>query len=557
MNCLQGGSWGIDSASKGDPVERIARFFPILLIAAAVLAYSNSFSNPFILDDYGIIIRNPNIAAPVDFTPYARMVADLSFRWNYAVSGTRHADYHLVNLFIHACAGLFVFGFLRRVFMSPRLAPSLGSAASVLAFLSALLWLVHPVQTGSVTYICQRYESLMGLFSMAAMYCFVRSLEGGKPTGWSISALFCCVLAIGTKEVAVVLPVLMLLCDYFFFARSCRELLRERWSRYLALFLSWGVLLVLVIGTQATQLAAGSSLSAQISSSSHIYLFTQAKVVVKYLIISVWPVGLCFDYGWQTVSGIREVLPQACFLGALGILTLVSVRKRWAAGYAGVWFFLILAPSSSILPLADVIFEHRMYLPVLAPVVLLVVGLYAVSRGAYGTRFCSLAVLPVAVLLAMATYSRNADYSSELRMWKDVVSRQPGNLRGWQNYAVALSESGRIDEAIGQYKGIISMIPLEVRKEIEAGRRMTYGSLRTGSYEYHYLRVYANLGLLTSLSGNGAEQALKYYVMALRVAPLMPDVRNKALYILKEKGVPEDKRDGELDRMISAPQAPE
>jgi len=153
-----------------------------VIAAGAIAVYSRTFSVPFLFDDGPAIVDNRTIRhlstafwpAP-DTTAGGRPILNLSLAINYAISGTAVWSYHALNLAIHVLAGLTLFGIVRRT-----LAPRAGSAASLTAFSAALLWTLHPLQTESVTYIVQRAESLMGLFYLLTLYCFIR---GAEPDG--------------------------------------------------------------------------------------------------------------------------------------------------------------------------------------------------------------------------------------------------------------------------------------------------------------------------------------------------------------------------------------
>ena len=129
-------------------------------------------------------------------------------------------SYHVFNLAIHLSAGLVLFGLLRRV---------LGT--SVASYLTALLWLVHPLQTESVMYVTQRTELMAGLFLMLTLYCFVRSVGSPVVRRWELAAVSACVLGVGCKEVVAVAPVLVLVYDRLFIARSHREAWRQQIGR--------------------------------------------------------------------------------------------------------------------------------------------------------------------------------------------------------------------------------------------------------------------------------------------------------------------------------------
>jgi len=216
------------------------------LTVAALAAYWPSFAGVFVYDDEPAILRNPTIRQlwplsgalqpPADATVSGRPVANLSFAVNYALSGTRVWSYHAANFLIHLCAGLTLFGIVRRTRVPGRQeAPAVtheddrrpagdgGGVAghpTLLALVIALLWTLHPLQTESVTYVVQRVESLMALFFLLTFYCFIRSLASPHPLRWRGLAVVLCLLGMGTKEVMATAPVLLLLYDRTFVGGS-------------------------------------------------------------------------------------------------------------------------------------------------------------------------------------------------------------------------------------------------------------------------------------------------------------------------------------------------
>jgi len=209
-----------------------------IVIAAGVAAYGQTFTGSFLFDDEPTILCNPTIrhwatalAPPVNATSAGRPVVNLSLAINYALSGNEPWSYHVFNLIIHVLAGLTLFGILRQLLSPSKIANGLS-----IAFFSALLWVLHPIQTESVTYIVQRAESLMGLFYLQTLYWHVRSQEATRsrqssktraPFFATISVV-CCALGMATKEVMVSAPLMVLLTNRFCFAGSFIEAWRRR-----------------------------------------------------------------------------------------------------------------------------------------------------------------------------------------------------------------------------------------------------------------------------------------------------------------------------------------
>ena len=213
---------------------------PLVVVAAGLLAYHNSFTGPFIFDDLPSIPENPTIRhlwpiwQPLSppqtggITVEGRPVINLSLAINYALGGYDVRGYHVLNLTIHILAGLTLFGVVRRTLLQPRLRERFGGVANELALAVAVLWTVHPLQTESVTYIVQRAESLMGLFYLLTLYCFIRSVESPRPRVWCGLCLTACAVGMASKEVMASAPLLVMLYDRAFISGSFREAWRRR-----------------------------------------------------------------------------------------------------------------------------------------------------------------------------------------------------------------------------------------------------------------------------------------------------------------------------------------
>jgi tetratricopeptide (TPR) repeat protein len=450
-----------------------------------------------------------------------RFLVDWSFRLNHAVSGLRPADFHLVNLLIHMANALLLYGIVARG-VAPRVA---GPSARWMGGAAALLWAVHPLQTESVTYICQRYESLMGFFFLLGLYGFVRGCAGSVPRAWFGVSLAACVLGMGTKEVMVAFPVVILLYDVLLVTGSWRETWRARNRLHTAYFLSWGVLGMLWLRSTALFLEADVYMTSRLSPVS--YLLTQSEVLLHYLRLTVVPSPLCLDYGWAPVTHAGRVAGPLVFWGAMAGLTLWGVVRRTPWAMVGVWFLMILAPTSSIMPLDDLAFEHRMYLPLaglIVPVVLTGGGcLLRAFAGRPGTMkvYAGLVLVVWVAAYGLVTFRRNLDYASELRIWSRTVEVAPQNLRARNLKAVALCERRRFTEGESEFRNV-----LEATRHVEDYRTGEPAVLANNSDRNNRFQAWANLGLLQSQRGEFKE-AVDAYSAAIRVYPFDSGVFQK------------------------------
>ncbi len=506
------------------------KLIPLLVIATGLFAYHNSFRDAFIFDDIDHIVDNPAIrqlgAAWQILTHSSRPVVSLSLAVNYALGGLNPWGYHLFNVCIHILAALTMYGVVRRTFGTEPLRAKWGGAAPWLAAVIACIWVAHPLQTESVTYIIQRGESLMGLFYLLTLYCVIRSSNSAHKVGWEAAAVASCVLGMGSKEVMITAPVVALLYDRAFLAGSWREIVKRRWGLYAGMAASW-LLLPMLAGNGILEVPDWRQPTAGFGFKGippQLYALTQAGVIVHYLRLAFWPSRLCFDYGWgygwPVAQTAMQVLPQMLVVVALLATTVWAWRRRPALGFLGVWFFCILALTSSVIPIADVAVEHRMYLPLAAVVTLAVAGVFLIGKRLAGARRMLGTVLgwvagtAVVLPLSLLTIQRNADYRSEYSIWRDTVEKCPENPRAHNNLGLILLEEGNLKEARPQFEEALRLKP-------------DYGT------------AHSNLGVVLSQSGQYPE-AIKQLELAVQIKPDDGKMQYNLGALLLEAGRPQE-----------------
>jgi len=525
------------------------RLAPLVVVTACVLAYVNAFRGVFILDDFGGIVRNPgigNFMASIANT--SRVLIGISFYLNYKLGGLRAADYHAVNLAIHIAAALCLFGVVRCTLKLPKLADRYRGCETALACVVATVWAVHPLQTESVTYISQRAESLMGLFCFMTMYCFVIGSQSRNGGSWYTASIVACALGMATKPIMVMTPILILLYDRFFLAGTFGNALRSRWSVYLGLATTWFVLLIL-LSEHIYALKVIGYASSGISISRLDYFLTEQGVILHYLKLVLWPHPLCLDYAWTKAASFKDLLVPGLINMALLVMTLWASLRRNFAGFCGLWFIVLLLPTSSILPLGDCANEHRMYLPLAGIVAAGVIGLYAVLRNrVVPCILLGMSFMTVALLVTM-TFYRNKDYYSEEAMWRSVVETRPMNLRAGNEYAVALSEGGKVDEALAEYRRVLSLIPAELLHRLDSGEIRMNGTVFPDSWEYNYSLAHANMGLLLYTLGKN-DEAIAQYAAAMRVIPYLDNLESNMRRAIRKRGVAGNSIDAEMAKEL-------
>lgn len=453
----------------------------VVIVLAGLIAYSNSFSGPFVFDDTVFLTESKldSLSPPGGLTN--RGLVHITFALNYAVHGLETWGYHATNLAIHIVAALILWGTMAQALSQlAKRGYSLPGSPTNTSFAIALLWCVHPLTTQAVTYTIQRAESLMGLFYIATLSCLMRGAGSQRSAGWYVGSIICCWLGMMCKPVIWIAPIVLFPLDRALLSDSFRETLRKRWWVYVGY---WAPGIVLAPALARILFGEGSTAGLQIPGLTPVsYAQTQAEIILYYIRLAICPLQQCFDYLWPVSSDpVRILVSVATVLSLLGVTAWGVWRGRpWAA--LGVWFFGVLAPTSSFVPVQDLAVEHRMYLPliaVLAAVVLLVQqGLNRfgplVSRALLGTtdgraskaqrrkrreaatsssddsaltssRFpiCQVLLLTIGtVVLAGLTYQRNEVYRSAASLWLDTLRKAPANYRAHANYGRAILLEG-------------------------------------------------------------------------------------------------------------------
>jgi tetratricopeptide (TPR) repeat protein len=364
----------------------------------------------------------------------------------------------------------------------PSIASRFREAATGIAGTVALLWAVHPLQTESVSYLSQRAEALMGLFYLLTLDGFVRGVTGGGRR-WLAASAVACLAGMASKEVMVSAPLVVLLFDRTFWAGSFSAALRQRAGYYAALAATW----LLLAAEMAHVGSRGGAVGPGLKIDSWHYALTQFHAIALYLGLALWPHPLTFDYGTTTVASLGAVWPEAVLVVGLGLATVYFILRRSALGFIGAWFFAILAPSSSVVPLAkQTIAEHRMYLPLAAVLLLVVLGVHRALGRAWPAAFLA------APLLAL-TLLRNNDYVNGVTIWSQSIARYPDNPRAHINLGDAYVDAGRLQLGAEEFRAALRLDP-------------------------NLAEAYNNLGVAEAGLGQTAQAAADYRE-ALRLSP--------------------------------------
>jgi len=471
---------------------------PLALAVLVALIYSNVFGAPFIFDDIKYIVENGFIRELANFSSLSgtRYLTFLSFALNYAVGGLSPGGYHLVNIALHALNAIMVYLLVRGLFDAFVSCSENGAGrghggqdlARYLAFMTALVFAAHPVETEAVSYVSQRFVSLASFLYILSIICYIRSRlafisrRRQKAIVLYLIALTTGILAQKSKEIAFTLPAIIILVEFLFFQRG--RILSKN-SIFAAPFLALFAIIPMELFTLGSAGGGPGGIAGKVrllqleelaTLSRHDYLITQFRVLITYLRLLFFPLGQRGDYDYTIYHRFFSlpVLLSLVFLLIIFALALYmalrSARRGRILGllfgFGLLWFFVTISVESSIVPIKDVIFEHRVYLPS-AGVFLSVISLYLVlfrptaksPRGKGKKTSWAVFIFPLVIVLVLSilTYRRNRVWGSDLAFWTDIAHKSPTKARAYNNLGNSYYNRGEIKKAIGNYRQAIAL----------------------------------------------------------------------------------------------------
>ncbi len=508
----------------------------VALVILTLAVYGNNLRGPFILDDVPWILKNQNIHAlwplwkPLLNT--SRPVVQWSLAVNYAMGGLNVVGYHLVNNLIHALTALVLFGVARRTLRIGKLAPIFGDAADGVGFAMALLWALHPLDTESVTYVIQRSESMAGLFAVLTLYCVIRGASAERASAWNSLAILSCALAVGSKPAAVAVPFLVLAYDWTFLAGTWAELWRKRWRLYVGLGACWVLAAIFLSIGKKEWIGSAGVVSGNRAITWLDYAKLQPGVILHYLRLSLWPEPLCLLYGRPQPPTEILLWIQCGVMAVLVIVTVWLLTRRSALGFLGAWFFVALAPTSSVIPLLHPVFEHRMYLPLMAVVAVIVIAVYSMFNKLVGAGQARKglgvgAVVLAGLALGATTARRNMDYRTEVSIWRDTARKAPTNPDAQYGLGLALATAGQIDKAGAAFAETLRLKPDFARVQYDWGLALVKAGRETEALTHftaalaidpRYAEAVDGIGVVLYHQGK-LEEAIQRFFEATRLNP--------------------------------------
>lgn len=522
---------------------------PMLLTVLTWFFYWPSLKYPFQFDDIANISKRFAIRFDNPFTrcwSNPRWFGDWLNTLNYRFGLFDPFYYRFFNVVIHLCAGLMVFWLVLELCKTLEKASFLHDNALSIAFATAVLFLLHPVQTQTVSYVIQaRLEGLASLFVLTIIYTFVRAVGSQKAAyyGWGAACIILALISCGTKEIVIMTPFLLIIVDWFFLSRGTWELFKPRVLFHAVFSLIFLSIMIHYIGSHMVsdvvqlKVATGNNRGNILTPQTFDvilpfqFLISEFKVVVHYLTMFVWPFGISVEYDWIAATSFFQADVIFPFLLLLSIFTGMFFcffdRAKHALVFGLLWFFITMAPRTTIIPSPELVCDYKTYLASVGIMFLLaIMFVYIVLQCAkiveYKGLVQSLFMRPVQVMmlallslpLGYSAYSRNIVWQSCVGFWQDNVTKAPLKARAHNNLGVALCEAGKVDNAIKEYQTAIQL-------------------------DGYYSDPLSNIAVAYSLKGD-IDKAIDSLKSAIQICPNYPEAYNNMGSLLLQKKCYED-----------------
>ncbi|MBF0557968.1 MAG: tetratricopeptide repeat protein [Nitrospirae bacterium] len=566
-----------DNSVIGAAIRAIAsgtKYRLLLIAVVGLISYSNTFHVPFQFDDYSNVADNPIIRnvreffssshafvySPLkdyDYNP-RRAIGYLTFAINYHFGGLNVTGYHIVNIAIHIINSILVYFIVVLTFRTPFLiedskGEEAASRSSLIALFSALIFVAHPVQTQAVTFIVQRLASLATMFYLLSVTAYIKArlmaedkAQGGRNILFYAISVLSAMLAMKTKEIAFTLPFMVIIYEFAFFKSG----MKKRLLFIVPILLTLLIIPMSVLGTNGPLSDTISDVSDKLSVQAHLsrwdYLMTEMRVITTYIRLIFLPVNQNLDYNYPIYHSLFQlpVLLSAFFIASLialgGFLVAGKVPRAFRlAGFGILWFFITLSVESSIIPIADVIYEHRLYLPAAGAFIAITTSAFVVAeklsaRWNVFERVIVMAFSLVIVVLSGAAYARNIVWQDEVSLWEDVLRKSPGNARAHYNLGLFYQRRNMPDKAMEEWLTAVKIAPNNAAAHNNLGWYYQTQNMPGKALEEFltvlkmkpdYPEAHNNAGVLYE-SLNKPDKAIEQYMIAIKLKPDYADAYN-------------------------------
>ncbi|MBI5676376.1 MAG: tetratricopeptide repeat protein [Nitrospirae bacterium] len=489
-----------------------------LIILLGLLAYSNTFHAPFTFDDIDNIVENNRVKDISHIHSFftdiegqaimARPLTAATFAINYYFGKLDTTGYHIFNLALHIANGILLY-FLIKI-TAGYLNYSDDKKIGLIALFSSLIFIAHPIQTESVIYIVTRSALLSTFFFLLGVILFTKTVhtEGKRKLIYTLALFIISLMGMASREEFFIFPIILILYDLYFISRQDIKEVLKNFKIHLPVILTLAYVIYIVMSHDYGE-HAGYGVK---TITPFEYLMTQFNVHWTYLRLLFFPINQNLDYDYPIAKALFELPTILSFIGYIGlwITSIYLYRKRPVISFCILWFMVTLAPSSSFMPIKDVIFEHRLYMPNMGIIIAFTSSVFYVLQfrihrsHIFSSHFSLptsyfLLLSTVVILFSIATYQRNIVWKDEVSLWEDVVRESPGKARPHNNLGNAYLK-GRIDEAINEYKTALRLNP-------------------------DYAEAYSNLGSAYFIQSR-IDEAINAYRAVLTLNPNIPEAHN-------------------------------
>lgn len=455
-----------NSKSAFAQIEKICRSFWhehyrasfALIFLLGILAYWKSFFADFQFDDYVAIVDNPfikHLDLSLLWSSYkVRFVTNFTYALNYFIGGLNVFSWHLANNLIHIAVSFLIYCFIQITFQTPRLKGQFDTDSQrLVALFSALIFLLHPIQTQAVTYIVQRATSIAAFFYIGALLFYARARLSDRTGDYAWVILFSFVGML-TKPVVITLPIVVILYDIVFFGVN-KKFDISRIILYGILIIPLFIIPFILFGAKGLVNAAFIGVT---DIPQKNYLLTQFNVIMTYVRLLFVPLNQNIDYDYKVATTLFEFPTLLSFTAILAIIgvALRLLKKERLLAFGIFWFLITLGPQSSIFSLLDVIYEHRVYLPCLGFAVFISAFLFKMI---HSRRIYILVMSLIVGVFSVLTYQRNQLWSNAEKFMEDTVSRSPNKARPHNNLGFFYYRQGKFQKAECEYKKTLELDP--------------------------------------------------------------------------------------------------